>query len=78
MKAFEAIINYDGTNMLEVVEEGSDVVGVNKSIYKRSLQTLVLMVFKMIPGSGFPNCFKNILNLTKTLISYKHSTVLQQ
>jgi hypothetical protein len=77
VEAFQAIINHDGTNMFEVLEEGRDLVGVNRSIYKRSLQIVVLMILKMIPGTSFPNCFKNILNLTKALISYKHSTLLQ-
>lgn len=48
--------------------------------YQHSLKVLLLMVLKLNPagGAAFPKAFSNLLSLTKSVITYKHSTLAQQ
>ena len=46
----------------------------------RSLKILLLIVLKQNPAGkeDFPSSFDNLMNLTKSVIMYKHSTLSQQ
>jgi len=47
---------------------------------QRSLKILLLIVLKQNPvgKEDFPSSFDNLMNLTKSVIMYKHSTLSQQ